>query len=79
MVRIIPVMRASRLHSDAAELPILAYRCRRGHLFAFDDRNPCDEAARATYPKSRAISGRRRARRREGFPGSTALNDKIEL
>ncbi len=66
-VKIVPVLRAILRRNGRGELEpvVLAYRCERGHLFAFDEDNACD------YGKA--------ARRIASGNGKPAPNVKIEL
>lgn len=54
IVKIVPVMRAMLARNGQAEIEpaVLAYKCERGHLFAFDDYNPCESENHR--PKRRA-------------------------
>ncbi len=55
MVRIVPIMRAPRAKDPdfSGEPLVLAYKCERGHLFAFGDDNPYENPSRrVAIPRS---------------------------
>jgi hypothetical protein len=61
LVNIVPIMCAftHRASGGPAEPAVLAYKCDRGHLFAFSDQNPCENT------NARRLTRRRKLRATE--------------